>query len=538
MVTHDVYSTYEANGIEVPENGMVAEKITLEHALTLVGKVLDAETGVPIEAARLVLDNPLATFLPKKKQSRGRREATTDAEGFYGFKNMGGNQKTLVVSAEGYATQIHNNFGMMLAAKKAADDPPSPAVWTRRTRRDMAEQAKLPQEPNERNFELKIGHTIAGRVVGPNGEGIPGVSIQALTQSGTVGSRGDAVSVSGGEFLIENIAEGLYTLRAEVEGFQSRPLQRIEADRTDVEILVAELGTVNGQVLIGETGKPVSDFTCRVRIAHPRNNSWGSVQAKGNFRDRRNGSFTLSGLPDGLYVVEATAHGFASAFSERFEVAQGSEARDVVVRLTKGGLLTGRVVDEYSGDPIAGAKVSTNENNYIDSEFFHLMNTLSDSALTKASVRTDEAGEFEIELITPDTYQVEIQVAGYTKLILNNVTIGDGNVTDIGAQPLNRGAHVSGTVYGPEGELSAGAEVWLSPTDTNPWGQIQSRTDANGTFVMQNVKAGDYKLHASRPAGVRGHPFAPVVDMRNSEIEVSVEDGQEYSFELYMSNRR
>lgn len=537
VVTHDLYVRYEANGIVVPEDGIVDEKIVLEPGLGVHGYVYDARTGVGIEGAQLVLDNSLAAFLPSTRRSATRKEATTDARGYFTFPNAGDGSQTLIITAKGYATEVHNNFLLSWGADEEGDDPgqAGPAQFRRNMSKVRREEAT---RPKEKTFELEPGKRIAGRVVGPNREGIPGVSVEAINQTGAVGSRGTAVSVSGGEFLIEDVAEGFYTLRAQAKGFSSQPLQRVETGSTDVEIVLAEMGSVSGHVLIAATGKPATSFTVKIRAMHPQNPSWGNTVANGSFHDRSNGSFTLSGIRQGEYVAEAAARGFASSFSEPFVVAEGKETTDVVVRLTRGGTLKGVVIDSYSGEPIPGAEVSTRENNYVDTELFELLDALSDSASTKASVRTAEDGSFQLELMTPDVYQIGIEKAGYSTMTLNNVNIGDGSVTDMGVQKLSKGATVSGKVYGPDGLPAPGATVYMSPTDNDPWGSRQARTDANGTYVIKNAFAGTYKLHASRPTGGRGNPFAAVVDMRNSEIEISVNDGQEYEFDLHMASTR
>jgi len=530
VVTHDTFDRYEANGIRVPEDGTVKEKITLEYGLSVQGYVTDAATGSPIENALLRLDNPLAAFLPSTRRSAARKEAQTDALGFFGFRNAGGGQKTLIVSARGYAAQVHNNFGMSWGQQGSDDPGVSAAVRTL----PGATTIDDPSIPDNHNFELEPGMTIAGHVVGPNGEGINGVQVEAINQTGTIGSRGITTSKTSGEFLIEDIGEGFYTVRATAKGFSSQPLQRIETGRTNVEIVLAEQGRVSGQVVIAESGKPVQDFVIKVRALHPRNPSWGNVVASRKFHDRSNGSFELKGIRQGDYVVEGSSRGFASSFSQSFVVAEGQETGDIVVHLTRGGSIKGIVIDSRTGEPVAGAEVKTQDNNYVDTEFFNLLAGLNDSASTKISVRTDANGAFELELMTPDTYQIQIVMKGYSAMTMNNVVIGDGKTHAMGKLELTEGAIVRGRVFGPDNTPSAGATIWMSPTDNNPWGSRQARTDANGDYVLRNAVAGTYKLHASRSASSRGNPFSAVVDMRNSEIEISLVNGEVYDQDIHM----
>lgn len=533
VVTHEKFLRATVGPIVIAERGGHEELVMLEQGMAFFGKVLDAESGQGIEGALLVLDNPLAAFLPETRQSADRQQATTDAQGRFGFRNVGGATRTLVVSAPGYATQVHHNFSNLVA--QSAEQTPVIVGWKGDDKPATRREGK--EAPFEKNFELARAKSIAGRVLAPNREGVEGVLVTAVQQSGAVGSRGEATTKAGGEFLIENVADGLYTVRAEVPSFLSMPLQRVQAGRTDVEIVLAELGEVAGRVVDAETGRAMSSFTARVRTHNPRNVAWGNVVAKGRFQDSKNGAFTLGGVAEGEYVVEAFAKGYASTFSEPFDVAQGLTTRNVEVRLTKGGTLRGTVVDSYTGEPLEGAEVRTEENNHVESELLALLDSMGSSATTKRSVRTDAEGKFELSLMTPDEYQVQIRMTGYTTMIQNNVKLGDGVVTQMGVQALSKGATIRGIVYGPEGERSPGARVLMSPVDNNVWNNLQGRSDANGRFVLKNAKPGTYKLSASRDPGARGNPFEPIIDMRNSEQEITVADGGVYDFELYLAPR-
>ncbi|HED65093.1 MAG TPA: carboxypeptidase regulatory-like domain-containing protein, partial [Planctomycetes bacterium] len=392
-------------------------------------------------------------------------------------------------------------------------------------------------EPVQWDFDLEVGHRIAGQVLGPDRSGVPGVRIDAISQSGTTGSRGSTVSGKDGEFLIEDLGEGIYTLRAQAEGYQTAPLQRVETDRTDVEILLAEQGGVEGRVVDAATGKPMRGFTVRIRTLHPRNVSWGGEVAKTTVRDQADGSFRLGGISEGDYVAEAFARGYASSFSAPFHVDQGIQTRDVVVRLTKGGTIHGKVLDAYTGQPVQGAIVRTNENNYVDSEIMLILNSMGSSATSKASTKTDANGEFTLSLLTPDTYQVRVEKPGYTTLILNDVSVDDGPATEVGSFSLSKGAIVTGTVLGPDDEPIAGAQVTMRSTDSGVFGSYETRTDAHGNFVLENAKAGTFSLAASRPPTPNSNPFAPVIDIQNSEIEITLADGGTYQYELRLPAR-
>jgi len=362
-------------------------------------------------------------------------------------------------------------------------------------------------------------------VVGPDLAGIPDVAVNAVNQTGATGSRGSAVSVEDGEFVIEDLGPGVYTLFAEAEGFQSTPLQRIDVGRTDVEMMLARQGSVQGRVVDAVTGKPMTGYTVRIRTLHPRNVSWGGVVGKSDVRDQRDGTFLVEGISEGDYVAEAFTRGYASSFSAPFRVEQGIQTRNVLVRLTKGGTIKGTVVDSYTGKPIAGAKVETKENNYVDSEIMLILGSAGSTATSIVQASTDENGEFELTLLTPDLYQVRIEKRDFTTEIVNDVKVADGNVTDMGTYRMLKGAVVTGIVYGPDGDPLAGANVVMRSTAPDDYSAYDARTNANGAYTLRNAKAGTYRLSASRPPNASSNPFEAVVDINNSEVEIAITDG-------------
>ena len=535
VVTHKSYAKTEVGPIDVPASGGIDELVTLRSGLVLYGRILAAVSRAPIEGAMVVVDSPLAAMLPSSRKSRARQEVITNRRGEYAFSNIGAGQRTLTISAEGYATRFISNFGNEIRNEINAKRPV--VQFRRNMGKRAAELEQVAKEPLEKNYELEFGQRLAGRVVGPDLAGIENVHVNAVNQAGSAGSRGEAVTLEDGEFVIEDLGAGVYTLFAEAEGFESTPLQRVEVGRTDIEMVLARQGGVKGTVVDAKTSKPVTGFKIRVRTLHPRNLSWGGVVGKRTVRDQRDGAFAIDGISEGDYVVEGSARGYASSFSEPFRVDQGIQTRNIVVRLTKGGTIKGKVFDAYTGDPIVGAKVETKENNFVDSEIMFLLGSMGSTATTITHTTTNKDGEYILSLLTPDTYQVRIEKGGFTTEIVNDVKAGDGAITDMGSFRIRRGAVVTGTVFGPTGDPLAGANVVMRSTEPNSFISYDGRTDAHGLFTLRNAQAGNYKLSASRPPGASSNPFEAVVDINNSEIEVAIVDGGVHEHNLRLAGR-
>lgn len=523
VATHERYVNYTTEvAINVPEGGTWKETLIMEPGQTATGVVRDAKTGQPIAGARLVVDGPFARL--NKKNSPGRMETETDATGVYVFNNVGANAgqgRVLTVSAPGYATQVHSNFALA-----AYGDAPI---------RFKNVQPPGQLEGRQMDFDLEPGRTIAGRVVNPEHRGVPGIEVEALSQSGTISSQGYAKSGGNGEFLIEGLAEGIYVVRAESTAYGANPLQRVEAGDTNVLLELFEHAVVTGKV-VDSSGSPLSTFTVKARVANEISKAFGTVTAQRTIKDAREGRFELKGVPEGSYVIEALADGYASCFSDTFNATQGLVTSDIVVHMTKGGALTGRILDAYGNAPIAGAEVSTMDNDFVEGEIWELFGAMEPTAMTKTKVFTDSSGVFAFDVVTPGVYQVQIKTKGYSPLNVKDVMVVEGQTTEIPAQLLIKGAVVSGFVYGKGKVVQPGASVQLSPVEPNGEGHRTVRADGTGRFVIENARPGTYRLSATRPSSGSSNPFEAIADIRQSEVEISIEDGGRHEFDLHVEN--
>src|SRR5512143_2583282 len=69
------------------------------------------------------------------------------------------------------------------------------------------------------------------------------------------------------------------------------------------------------------------------------------------------GAFTLEDVPAGRWDVEVRADGYQSGRTAGVVVDEGASAEGVEVRLSRGGVISGRVLDARSGRPIREASI-------------------------------------------------------------------------------------------------------------------------------------------------------------------------------------
>jgi hypothetical protein len=325
----------------------------------------------------------------------------------------------------------------------------------------------------------------------------------------------------------------------------------------------AAKGMLAGRVVAADTGQPLPGV--RVMIA-------GGAQ--GSATTDAEGRFEFTGLPSASYTVSATRAGFVeSTYGQQrpgsgrpgtpIQLADGQAIKDLSLRLAKGGVITGIIVDEF-GYPATATPVRAYRAAFRNGE-----RTL----MQAASGQTDDRGQYRVYGLLPGEYVVvaaprssgispldaekarlevefaaaqarasavnelakvmEARVAtlearlgastsippdppppGYAPVYFPGTTIADQATrvsldvseekagVDIRLQ-LVPYSHIVGFVSGPS-PLPAGLRVYL--TEAGPVTAIGGRTapvDAEGRFVFGAVPAGQYQLTARaalRPA--------------------------------------
>ena len=124
------------------------------------------------------------------------------------------------------------------------------------------------------------------------------------------------------------------------------------------------------------------------------------------------------GAEAGTYVLQGMARNFAPTFSDSFTVTQGLETPDVVVRMTQGGTITGRVVDAQTREPVAGALIATFDNNYIENPFTTLLGGFIPRMTADVKTRSGEDGTFELPALNPEVYQLQVSHPEFTRNVM------------------------------------------------------------------------------------------------------------------------
>jgi hypothetical protein len=297
-------------------------------------------------------------------------------------------------------------------------------------------------------------------------------------------------------------------------------------------IPIATPARISGRVLAADTGRPVR--RARVLLA-------SAAGPQRNVLTDDNGTFELMGLAGGRYTLTASRSGFVTlSYGQRrprqggtpLELAAGQDLKGIDIRLPRGSVITGRIVDD-SGEAMAGVMVRVLAYQYGQGE----------RRLTAAGGgQTDDRGEYRIWGLNPGTYYVTAIVpnlnlggrgepptqgraaapdagspgspsTAYAPTYYPGVTsVGEARpvAVALGAEAteisfavlLTRTAQIAGRVVHSDGTPASNGNVVLMPGGQmaagrgGPFNLYGSRLRADGQFSIANVPPGLYSLRA------------------------------------------
>jgi protocatechuate 3,4-dioxygenase beta subunit len=303
--------------------------------------------------------------------------------------------------------------------------------------------------------------------------------------------------------------------------------------------------SITGRVLSADTGKPVKRAQVRV--------SGTGRGGRSTITDDQ-GVYSVTALGAGSYTIIASKNGFVDAiYGQRrplqagtpLELADNQQAANVDLRLIRGGVITGHVLDE-DGEPLVRAVVTIQRYQYLQ----------GNRQLTSAGGdQTDDRGMYRVFGLPAGDYYVSVNVAGLGQFLgrgLQQLAAGIGafggpggrggrggfgapdesepsgyaptyypgvvSANEAGKIPVGPGQEVGGidfqiqlVAFAAVGGIVGGADgnggitVTLAPQDTNARGPLagtimNGRTAQDGSFSIPNVPPGRY-LAIARSGG-------------------------------------
>lgn len=502
IASHADYSPTQEELVNVGDVGdFQGPNIVLKKGSVVEGTITD-EAGNVVPNAVLWLDS---AFYAGEGESTDRLETKSDLLGHYEFKNVYAVAKQLTCTAEGYGSQTRSNI-------------------------------QVQGTPGERvtvDFKLAVGGPIGGKVVATDGTPIQGAQIVAYNGSNTANYRGEAASGEDGSFVVANLHPGPYILMCTAKGYRQQKQTRVQVGDMNVIIDMVPQTCITGRV-VDSDGKPVTNFTASVRRLPPNQVPGMGVTAeetglKETYTDAVDGNFQLCGFDPGTYAIVVSSNSAAPTFSEAFVITPGGQGANLLVRLSRGGTIRGRVVSP-AGAPIAGVVVTTHDDAFEDDPTNSMFAGLIPTNTTSRRVVTDREGGFELRLLTPEKYQLRLNHPGFAQGKLRGVMVAEGTPNDVGTISLQIGGTVQGTVVGQGGTPLQGGFVHLESDSSDI--VLDTRSDAQGRFVFTHVRPGNYTLSATYQSTSGGNVFENLGSMQRTAQQIVVTEGGELTREL------
>jgi protocatechuate 3,4-dioxygenase beta subunit len=342
---------------------------------------------------------------------------------------------------------------------------------------------------------------LQGRVEDRAGRAVATALVLAWPLESDRAAAREATTDEQGQFRLDGLPRGAYTVLVEGPGFGALHLGRVELPGRPIVVRLDEEGrTVSGQVQ--RMGMPAPGAT--VVLGGPGLRTPRVVSADGR------GEFQLAGLGPGRYTVRARSESYASA-PQTIELEPGKPGvAGMKLALAPGGTVSGRVVDE-GGHALVAATVD--------------VQAVPGDDCPELG-RTDVVGYFQLGPLAPGRVSVAARLPGYVlrgpvvtvvgtrdavvEVHLDRAAALVGRVTDDAGRPLaNAVVSVSAASLEPSSgglpvltsTLPLAAEAAKLPPAVVPAaGRTRSTTtDAEGRFALGDVAPGPSRVEVTHP---------------------------------------
>jgi len=305
-----------------------------------------------------------------------------------------------------------------------------------------------------------------------------------------IGGEPPVLADDNGIARIAGRAPGSYQISARAPGFSlERRWVRIEIGGADT---VAELELTRGAALSGsvvdEQGKRVANAEIAI--------TWLDGDRVVPAISDESGAWEIDAVAAGRYHPSATAVGFGPTVAAPLELDGKTPREGVVVRVTPGGTLFGKVRDT-AGHPVAGVRIAVQQEARVDSW----------------DATTDAQGRYEIRGMPEGSYLVMRYLGrtGYPEDHHALVVAGQRTEQDLVVDD----DHVDGIVVDAKGKPLPG--IWVVGDDT------EVITDAGGRFALV-LREGSHRLTARRAQDSPG--TWPRLDVEGSAHDLRIVLGE------------
>jgi len=355
-------------------------------------------------------------------------------------------------------------------------------------------------------IKLKGGLVVFGKVTDQGGSPLRNVSLSITdTQLAPSFREGKerkpfktVLSDEQGDYRFENLTFKNFEISASLDGYETQVQTRTSFLEEDTEkkydFQLGRALSIQGLVR-SEDNAPLEGVKV---IANLYGNN--KYQSKGTATSDAAGHFSLGGLADGFYMIQASKEGFSQETRQR----EKAGTSDLQIVMMPQGSIEGRVIDDSNGKPVT--KFNLVVKKYREGKI------PSGTQATKAI--SDGRGEFTVGSLDPDIYVVYVVADHYAVGESKSVQVTRRQTVKDVEIRLDAGGSISGKVADNQGKAVAGAKVKLNPNQfrNNPlmeiFGQLAkdpaspdriTTTNAEGEFLLEFISPGTYQVEVDHP---------------------------------------
>jgi uncharacterized GH25 family protein/protocatechuate 3,4-dioxygenase beta subunit len=326
---------------------------------------------------------------------------------------------------------------------------------------------------NDVEVALDTGVRLTGRVTGPDGAPVSGVSVR---ESGSnmgpmrfmTGGEAPATTDPNGEYSIEAIDPGQKTFTFQRQGFLAEDRTvTLSGREARLDVQLSSGVSLNG-VVVTDAGAPVADAMVNAMSA-----SDAAFGRQG--RTDANGSFQIAGLAPGHYTISASKQGLTEGILRDFDLSTGAPAR-IVMR--NGGTIAGHVIG-LTATELGNTVVTAN------------------SANGGAQAEVDSSGAYHIDGAPTGTVRVSARTgrgfaAGAKTSPMQSVQVDPGASVQVDIQ-FKSSTVVRGRVT-RNGQPMPNVMVMFVPRGSQTQTQASGTADSNGAYEITGLDDGTYSV--------------------------------------------